>query len=70
MTARPALSRPLQDPRPVWLAAFARLLDRIEVARARARERAELRRRLRADVRLRRDIGLTRFDAIRIDAQD
>jgi hypothetical protein len=45
---------------------IARLVERLDAACARARARAELRRRLRIDAHLCRDIGLSGFDTIRL----
>jgi uncharacterized protein YjiS (DUF1127 family) len=68
MTVRPFAARLL----PAWVvpqpSVMARLIDRIEAARNRARRRAELRQRLRADAHILRDMGLTRFDAMRLTA--
>jgi hypothetical protein len=68
MTVRPFAARLL----PAWVmpqpSVLARLIDRVEAARDRARRRAELRQRLRSDAHICRDMGLTRFDVMRLTA--
>ena len=49
---------------------FSRLADVLNAGGGRERVRAELRHRLRTDARLRRDIGLSRFDLIRLSTAD
>jgi uncharacterized protein YjiS (DUF1127 family) len=49
---------------------FARIVAALEAARERARVRAEMRRVLRLDARLRRDLGLSRFDVAVLTDQD
>jgi hypothetical protein len=70
MTVRPFAARLFPArvvPQPSVL---ARLIDRIEAARDRARLRSELHQRLRADAHIRRDMGLTRFEAMRLTAEE
>jgi uncharacterized protein YjiS (DUF1127 family) len=49
---------------------LTRIVKALEAARERARTRAELRRVLRADARLRRDLGLSRFDVAMLTEAD
>lgn len=57
---------PARPSRPADRTILARLLEAVGAARERARARADLRRALRADARLRRDLGLSRFDVAQL----
>ncbi len=69
MTARISMTRPAISPRRPGGSVLARLVETLDKARIEARHRTELRRQLRADARLRRDIGLSRFDLIRLSTE-
>jgi hypothetical protein len=69
MTAHTSMTRSARELRLPGISVLARFVDALDAARDRARTRAELRHRLRMDARLRRDIGLSRFDMIRLSTE-